>query len=638
MQPFRLTYGLGGLVGEIAPGLGNSPDFLHLPDGRLVAIAYNGYFGGGMKAYREHHRAEDGSPIFEGPLPVRGVVGCTRTLDLDGDGVAETLALQRDGLFLYRPGLAPAARAGYSVGRAHPLCGVDGQPLPLPEHAHQIEALVEGGTFHLVIGTNDWSRYWPGGKSPWAGEECDVGLGRSYTPAGEWRGGPLQGRLLFYRNVGTAREPRFQPPVPLRAGGKEVCVYGHAAPAALPGRYGLDLVVGDFMDRLILLRRQPGEGVPQFQKPVGVCLPSGGPLVYRQNMINPRSVDWFARGKPVDLVAGAEDGRFWVSRPVCRDGAIRYQRPVPALQVDPPLSCGVLAVPAVCDWFGHGLPDLVVGNAGGFVEVFENVGSPGAPRYLPPRPLHAGGSLLRVQAGPTGSIQGPSEAKWGYTCPTVYDWDGDGLLDLLTGDITGYQTLYRNIGAPGRPRLAAGVRLHLEGVPLQTVWRVRPCALDWDGDGRPEYLCLDRQGRLMLLRRHPTDIYSLVDPMLLPGPDGGPIRLDGPAGHEGRAKLAVCDWDGDGDWDVFVGLHRDEPLAAGAGGATVVYLENVGTNARPRFAPPRQVRLQDGRPLSFGCHCCAPEPVALFGEEQPGLLIGTEDGGLYYHPRDSLTI
>lgn len=378
----------------------------------------------------------------------------------------------------------------------------------------------------------------------------------------------------------------------------------------------------------------PGEGL-RLAAPRPVRTPGGKPVVFQQNIMHPQAVDWRGKGT-ADVVAGAEDGRFWLARRAeTESGAPRFHQPTAVQQVDPDLSAGVLAVPTVCDWFGRGLPDLLVGNAAGFIEVYRNVGSPGKPRYELPQHLRAGGRVIRIQAGYAGSIQGPSEAKWGYTCPCVCDWDGDGRPDVLMGDITGYQTLYRNIGTRRQPRLAAGERLTLDGKPFQTVWRVRPQALDWDGDGRPEYLCLDAEGLLTLYRQHPDDLTRLVEPRHLHDCDGAPLHLDGPAGHEGRAKLAVCDWDGDGDWDLFVGLHRDEPLGRGAGGATVIYVENVGSNARPRFAPARLVH-HAGRPLSFGCHCCSPEPAALFGEPQPGLLIGLEDGGLYYYPRESI--
>ncbi len=49
-------------------------------------------------------------------------------------------------------------------------------------------------------------------------------------------------------------------------------------------------------------------------------------------------------------------------------------------------------------------------------------------------------------AGPNGSIQGPAEAKWGYTTLNVADWDGDGLPDIVLNSILGEVIWLRNIG------------------------------------------------------------------------------------------------------------------------------------------------------------------------------------------------
>ena len=50
------------------------------------------------------------------------------------------------------------------------------------------------------------------------------------------------------------------------------------------------------------------------------------------------------------------------------------------------------------------------------------------------RCLEAGGEVIRLQAGGNGSIQGPAEAKWGYTTLSAADWDHDGDYDMFVAN------------------------------------------------------------------------------------------------------------------------------------------------------------------------------------------------------------
>ena len=70
--------------------------------------------------------------------------------------------------------------------------------------------------------------------------------------------------------------------------------------------------------------------------------------------------------------------------------------------------------------------------------------------------IEAGGEPVRIAAGLTGSIQGPSEKMFGYSCPTIADWDGDGKPDLLVSDVTGYHSFFRNAGGANPPRDSGG--------------------------------------------------------------------------------------------------------------------------------------------------------------------------------------
>ena len=130
----------------------------------------------------------------------------------------------------------------------------------------------------------------------------------------------------------------------------------------------------------------------------------------------------------------------------------------------------------------------------GYIAFFENLSGAGVakPKFAAPKNLKADGKTLRIMAGANGSIQGPAEAKWGYTTQTVADWDGDGLPDLLVNSILGKVVWYRNTGTRKEPKLAAAAPVEVEwqgaqpvlawgwmkpqGKALLTQWRTTPVA------------------------------------------------------------------------------------------------------------------------------------------------------------------
>ncbi|MFO0951993.1 MAG: VCBS repeat-containing protein [Isosphaeraceae bacterium] len=303
--------------------------------------------------------------------------------------------------------------------------------------------------------------------------------------------------------------------------------------------------------------------------------------------------------------------------------------------------------PVAADWDGDGDLDLVCGNTAGNLGWFENLDGGDPPKWAAPRLLEVDGRPLRIMAGPNGSIQGPCEAKWGYTQPSVADWDGDGKLDILVNSIWGKVVWYRNVGEKGAPRLspAAPIEVEWPGEPprpawtwwkpkpgeLATEWRTTPCVVDWNGDRLPDLIMLDHEGFLVFFER----VESNGQRRLLPGrrvfysttvsaydskhlPKNalpGLLRLnDGRAGASGRRTLCVADWDGDGGLDLLVDSRNANVLRHEGFQDGRTLLRDLGPVSDRRLAG----------------HSTCPTTVDWDRDGRPDLVLGAEDGRLYY--------
>jgi hypothetical protein len=133
------------------------------------------------------------------------------------------------------------------------------------------------------------------------------------------------------------------------------------------------------------------------------------------------------------------------------------------------------------DWDGDGDEDLIVGEIGGRVVLVPNEGTAKQWAFGEPRDLEADGVSIRV-SGDAGPFA---------------DWDGDGLADLLVGAGDGSAAWYRNTGTRTSQhsreasssclecRIRTGLRAKTRG------HRAKVCAVDWNGDGRLDLLVGD---------------------------------------------------------------------------------------------------------------------------------------------------
>lgn len=344
-----------------------------------------------------------------------------------------------------------------------------------------------------------------------------------------------------------------------------------------------------------------------------------------------------------DLVVGGEGGLHWYrfTGSFSENGNPVYEAPLPVLEEKTLLYAGSLPVTNCVDWDGDGDKDIIAGNSDGFINFFENAGDNVAPRFLPGTPLEAGGRIIHIQPGYRLDIQGPAEARWGYVCPTVVDWNQDGVLDVLISDSTARHTVFLNEGTVDSPRLASGEPLYFDGLDMFSMWRVQPAIGLMEG--RMAYITLDQDDELHLYWQ--VDAYNITDGFKLRMDSGDTMRgnyLD--AGGTGRLKLVLYDWDHDGDEDLIIGtprhgsvpdVKRGLPQSLGHPGAAVLFLENIGSNVDPLFAFPKIIAFK-GEPLFFGQHTCGPAIADLGQAAGPGLIVGEEGGRIFYYDRGDL--
>ncbi|MFO7948950.1 MAG: VCBS repeat-containing protein [Candidatus Fermentibacteraceae bacterium] len=251
------------------------------------------------------------------------------------------------------------------------------------------------------------------------------------------------------------------------------------------------------------------------------------------------------------------------------------------------------------DWNDDGLEDLIVGDRLGMVNHF---------RRLPD------GSLTAMP--PVSTPQGRIEVGHN-SAPEVFDWNGDGLPDLLVGRADpwpGSVILYTNSGTPGDPLLADSCFLDAGGEHISYTYSV-PRVFDLDRDGRHDLVLGEASGHVYWFRNTGTS----AEPVLEEG-----VMLeceDGPVFNGTSSRIWVGDYDADGIPDLLLGDYSGlVHLYRGSDTTGVAEPGCSGLEIRPAASPATTIRAvvssgqaREATLLVFSVH---------------GRLIGSVDGSL----------
>jgi hypothetical protein len=313
-----------------------------------------------------------------------------------------------------------------------------------------------------------------------------IGLGFENTSGRSWLSALVWILVMSLASVVMAEPLQLRPGTNIYAGSGVLNVGSYAIPCVADwnGDGKKDLLIGYQPDGMIQVYTNSGTDAQPTFKNFYNLQASGVNIQHASSGCGapaPWVCDFNGDGKRDLLVGDGADGTIYFYRNTNTDAAPKLVLVRQLTAGGTILTVGSRATPYVCDWDGDGLQDLLVGDGSGYVTFYKNTNTnPNAGQL----PIYAAG--VKIQAGGTDLILGSGSTI--RSVVRVFDWDGDGLKDLVCSSDSGVYWC-RNTNSNSQPILQAKAALQAPSsttgklVNINTGGRMRLDLVDWNNDG-----------------------------------------------------------------------------------------------------------------------------------------------------------
>jgi flagellar hook assembly protein FlgD len=369
----------------------------------------------------------------------------------------------------------------------------------------------------------------------------------------------------------------------------------------MDGDGDLDLLIGDRYGKVTHYKNTGSKTAPQWTL-VGPLQDAGGKEINGGLYAAPTFADVNGDGLS-DLLIGDYYGKVthyentgsaivpqWTSKGFLKDGA--------GTDID----IGSSSVPSLADIDHDGDLDLFLGYLDGLVTFYRNTGTKAAPMW--------------TQVGPLTDKDGKTIDVGHYSTPAFADLDGDGDVDLFTGEFYGKITFYENVGQAASPSWKfISTKYDYLGVDSRSA----PAPGDLDGDGDVDLLIGDSTGKLFLF----TNGGAAAQPRWVPSGSLVDAAATTIKASPCCSVPVLADLDGDGDLDLLIGQS----------GGNIVHYRNDGDATAAQWVLVGDVSDAANKTINVGSYS-APAVADIDDDGDLDLFVGEVNGQVFHYRND----